>query len=61
MPSAVKIIETSIPDLRDIPLERLAEIGDSALGHSISLYLARISSDDATFSSFQAVISSSKP
>jgi hypothetical protein len=34
-------INTAIPDLRHIPLDRLAELGDSALANSIALYRQR--------------------
>jgi hypothetical protein len=31
-----------IPDLRELPLDRLAELGDSVLADSIALYRRRI-------------------
>lgn len=51
-----EIIETSIPDLRDIPLDRLAELGGSALAHSIALYAERLKEHGTPISSFQARI-----
>jgi hypothetical protein len=45
MNSAQQLFGTSIPDLRDIPLERLeraAELGDSVLAHSLALYGKRL-------------------
>lgn len=35
MPTQAKDIETVIPDLRDIPLDRRAELGSSALAQTI--------------------------
>jgi FXSXX-COOH protein len=33
---------SAIPDLRDVPLDRLAELGDSVLANSIALYRQRL-------------------
>ena len=49
-------IETVIPDLRDIPVNRLAELGSSALAHSIALYRERLRENGVPLSSFQARI-----
>ena len=49
-------IETVIPDLRDIPANRLAELGSSALAHSIALYRERLRENGIPLSSFQARI-----
>lgn len=49
-------IITAIPDLRDIPLERLAELGGSALARSIDLYRKRLKENGIPLSSFQARI-----
>jgi FXSXX-COOH protein len=35
-------LNSVIPDLRAIPLERLAELGDSVLANSIALYRQRL-------------------
>jgi hypothetical protein len=49
-------IETVIPDLRDLPVNRLAELGSSALAHSIALYRERLRENGIPLSSFQARI-----
>ncbi len=51
-----KDIETVIPDLRDLPVNRLAELGSSALAHSIALYRQRLRENGSPLSSFQARI-----
>jgi len=51
-----KDIETVIPDLGDIPVNRLAELGSSALAHSIALYRERLRENGIPLSSFQARI-----
>ena len=56
MASQEKDVETVIPDLRDIPLDRLAEFGSSALAHSIALYRERLRENGLPLSSFQARI-----
>jgi hypothetical protein len=49
-------INTAIPDLRDIPVERLAELGSSALALSIALYRERLKENGIPLSSFNAMI-----
>lgn len=44
------------PDLRNLSLERLVELGDSALAQSIALYRQRLKETDAPLSSFNARI-----
>jgi hypothetical protein len=56
MPSQEKDIDTVIPDLRDIPVDRLAALGSSALAHSIALYRERLRENGVPLSSFQARI-----
>lgn len=56
MVSTEQDLKTIIPDLRNIPLERLAELGSSALAHSIALYRKRIKESGIPLSSFQARI-----
>ena len=56
MATPEKEIETVIPDLRDIPVDRLAELGSSALAHSIALYRERLRENGVPLSSFQARI-----
>jgi FXSXX-COOH protein len=45
-----------IPDLRELPLERLAELGDSVLAQSIALYRQRLKETGVPLSSFNARI-----
>lgn len=51
-----RAIETVIPDLRDIPLDRIVNLGSSALAHSIALYRERLRETGLPLSSFQARI-----
>jgi hypothetical protein len=45
-----------LPDLRDLPLDRLAALGGSALAQSIALYLKRIKEIGIPLSSFNSSI-----
>jgi len=45
-----------IPDLRDIPLDQLAELGDSVLAHSLALYRQRLSETGVLLSAFNSRI-----
>ena len=56
MTSQEQAITAAIPDLRDIPLDRLAELGASPLAHSIILYRERLSENGLPLSSFNARI-----
>ena len=56
MTSQEKNLETVIPDLRDLPVDRLAELGSSVLAHSIALYRERLKESGIPLSSFQARI-----
>ena len=49
-------LNSVIPDLRDLSLERLAELGDSVLVHSIVLYRQRLLETGVPLSSFTARI-----
>lgn len=49
-------LNSSMPDLRNLSLERLAELGDSALAHSIALYRQRLTGSGVPLSSFNAKI-----
>jgi|tagenome__1003787_1003787.scaffolds.fasta_scaffold18665331_1 hypothetical protein len=51
-----RAIETSIPDLRNIPLDELVKLGDSVLAHAIALYRERVKETGIPLSSFQARI-----
>lgn len=56
MTSQEQAIKTLIPDLRNIPADRLAELGSTALAHSIALYRERLKESGIPLSSFQARI-----
>jgi hypothetical protein len=56
MTSQEKNLETVIPDLHDLPVDRLAELGSSVLAHSIALYRERLKESGIPLSSFQARI-----
>jgi FXSXX-COOH protein len=45
-----------IPDLRELPLEQLAELGDSVLADSITLYHQRLKEVGVPLSSFNSSI-----
>lgn len=49
-------LNSTIPDLRELPLERLAELGDSVLAHSIALYRQRLKETGVPLSSFNSRI-----
>jgi hypothetical protein len=49
-------LKTGIPDLRNIPLDRLAELGSSALARSIAIYRERLKENGVPLSSFNARI-----
>jgi FXSXX-COOH protein len=49
-------LNSVIPDLRELPLERLAELGDSVLAHSIALYRQRLMETGVPLSSFNSSI-----
>lgn len=49
-------LNSVIPDLRALPLERLAELGDSVLAQSIALYRQRLKETGVPLSSFNARI-----
>jgi hypothetical protein len=49
-------VKTVIPDLRDLPLDQLAELGGTPLAHSIALYRERLKENGIPLSSFYARI-----
>jgi FXSXX-COOH protein len=49
-------LNSVIPDLHDLSLERLADLGDSVLAHSIALYRQRLKETGVPLSSFSARI-----
>lgn len=51
-----KVLNTAIPDLHTIPLDRLAALGGSPLAHSIALYRERLKENGVPLSSFNARI-----
>jgi FXSXX-COOH protein len=44
------------PDLRDVPLDQLAELGDSVLAHSFALYRQRLEERGLLLSAFNSNI-----
>jgi hypothetical protein len=56
MASQQQDLPTLIPDLHNIPLDRIAELGSSVLAHSIALYRERLKETGIPLSSFQAKI-----
>ena len=49
-------MKTAIPDLKDIPLDHLAELGASPLVHAVALYRERLKKNGVPLSSFNARI-----
>jgi hypothetical protein len=49
-------LNSVIPDLRETPLEQLAELGDSVLDQAIVLYRQRLNETGAPLSSFNSSI-----
>lgn len=49
-------LQTAVPDLTGIRLDRLAELGSSPLAHSIALYRERLKENGEPLSSFNARI-----
>ena len=49
-------LETAIPDLRDIPVDRLAALGSGALARSVEMYRERLRESGEPLSSFNARI-----
>jgi hypothetical protein len=56
MPIEQQDMKTVIPDLKDIQLDQLAELGTSPLAHSIALYRERLKKNGVPLSSFNARI-----
>jgi hypothetical protein len=48
--------DTAIPDLTDLPLDRLAQLGGTPLARAIALYLQRLKAEGEPLSSFNARI-----
>jgi FXSXX-COOH protein len=51
-----QVLNSAIPDLRDVPLDRLAELGDSVLANSIALYRQRLLDNDVPVHRFSSGI-----
>ena len=49
-------INPTIPDLREVPLDQLAKLGDSVLAHSIATYRQRIKGNEILLNSFNSGI-----
>jgi FXSXX-COOH protein len=49
-------IRAVIPDLREMSSDRIAELGDTVLAHSIELYLQRLAEDSVPVSAFTSNI-----
>jgi FXSXX-COOH protein len=56
MNSPEQELNSVIADLRDVPLGRVAELGDSVLAHSITRYLQRLKETGVPLSSFSSRI-----
>jgi FXSXX-COOH protein len=49
-------LNSVVPDLRELSLEQLAELGDSVLAHSVALYRQRLKETGVPLNSFTARI-----
>jgi FXSXX-COOH protein len=49
-------LNSVLPDLRDLSLERIAELGDSALANSIALYRERLKEAGVPVNMFSSAI-----
>jgi FXSXX-COOH protein len=49
-------LRSAIPDLQNLPLDRLAELGDSVLAESIALYRQRLKETGTPLSGFNSRI-----
>jgi hypothetical protein len=47
-----QIVDGVIPDLREIPLNQLVQLGDSALAHSFALYRERLRDGGLQYNAF---------
>lgn len=53
---SIPAIKTVVPDLSDVTLGQLAELGDTPLAHAVALYRERLKKDGVPLSSFNARI-----
>jgi FXSXX-COOH protein len=49
-------LRPAIPDLREVASDRIAELGDTVLAHSIDLYFQRLTEDRVLVSAFNSNI-----
>ena len=56
MTSQNEELRSIVPDLRDLPLDELAQLGDSVLAHSLALYRQRLEDNGILLSNFSAKI-----
>jgi hypothetical protein len=51
-----QVLESAIPDLRDVLLDQLVELDDSVLANSIALYQQRLRDNSVPLNSFSSRI-----
>ena len=51
-----QVLEYAIPDLRAVPVDRLAELGGAVLANSIDLYRQRLQESSLPLNSFSSSI-----
>jgi hypothetical protein len=56
MNSPQQLADAAIPDLGDISLTQVAELGDSVLAHSLALYRNRLAENDTWQCGFDSSI-----
>ncbi|MBV9445423.1 MAG: FXSXX-COOH protein [Streptosporangiaceae bacterium] len=54
-------LESVIPDLRDVPMDQLADLGDSVLAHSIATYRQRLKGAGVPLNSFTSYVGGESP
>ncbi len=54
-------LESVVPDLRDVPIDQLAELGDSVLAHSIAEYRQRLKGAGMPLNSFTSYVGGDNP
>jgi hypothetical protein len=52
----VQALESAIPDLRAVPVDRLAELGGAVLANSIDLYRQRLQESSLPLNAFSSSI-----
>jgi len=56
MPTPSQDMKTVIPDLRNVTLDQLEELGSTPLAHAVALYRERLTKNGVPLSSFNARI-----